>query len=290
MKRALLLTLFTLSLLSCDRFTEGVVRDIKLPEHEPQLVGSLIADASDTALLAIVSKTKGLLDTSNDVLLENAMLNLYLDNTLIYSWDTQDPMTGYYLHALIDTLGATNGTFKLEVQHPDYDPIYATDQFPSKAVVTNASVDRGGASMFGMFMDEFVLSLKDIPGENQYYVISLQYRETNDPFWYDLDINTDDTRALSLGYGSAILISEGGVDTDVNLKFTTFLDSSPFPDDIQYRIKVKTLSRAGNFYYSSIQNYDQAQSNPFSEPVLIYSNMEGGYGAFILSQTVQILL
>lgn len=290
MKKALFLSLFALSLFSCDRFTDGVIRDIDLPAHEPKLVGSLLADASDTSLVAIVSKTKGLLDTGNDVLLENAMLNLYLDNDLLYSWDTQDPMMGYYNRALVDTLGAADGTFKLEVQHPDFETIYATDEFPSKAVVSSATIDRGGASLFGMSMDEFTLSLQDIPGENQHYIITLEYSEVNDPFWYDLDINTEDTRAQTLFFGSALLLSESGIDADLNLTFTAFLDSSPFPDDIQYRIKVKTLSKAGYFYYTSIQSYDQAQSNPFSEPVLIYSNMEGGYGAFILSQTARVHL
>lgn len=290
MKKAIFLTLLTISLFSCERFTEGVVRDIDLPDHTPKLVGSLLADASDTTLVGIVSKTKGLLDTNNDVLLENALLNLYLDSNLLYSWDTQDPMMGYYNQPLADTLGVLEGTLMLEVKHPDFDAIYATDQFPSKAIVSNSTLDRGGASIFGMSMDEFTISLEDIAGENQHYIISLEYSEVNDLFWYELDINTDDTRAQTLGFGSALLLSEGGVDTDMNLTFTTFFDSSPYPDDILYRIKVKTLSKAGYFYYTSIQNYEQAQNNPFSEPVLIYSNMEGGYGAFILSQTAQILL
>ena len=86
MKKFLFIALFAASISSCDNLTEGVVRDIDLPPHTPTMVGTLLADNTDSTLYGIISQTRGLLDSNVAALLSGATVNLYKDSVLQYSW------------------------------------------------------------------------------------------------------------------------------------------------------------------------------------------------------------
>ncbi len=40
------------------------------------------------------------------------------------------------------------------------------------------------------------------------------------------------------------------------------------------------MNRSGYLYRRSIDDYENAQGDPFAEPVQVYSNIENGYGIF----------
>lgn len=291
MKKILFIALLAASFSSCDNLTEGVVRDIDLPEHTPTMVGTLLADNTDSTLFGIISQTRGLLDSNVAALLSDATVNLYKDNVLEYSWNTQDTM-GYYSLNLNDTLGSASGTYKFEVLHTEFDDLTATDQFPPAAIISEAVLNKGAAQIFSFEADEIILNLQDIPGVDQHYIFSGEVRLTDfnfigDTSWTNVDLYSDDQRTLQLAGSSAILVSENGIDADLQLSFasTAFL-GAPLEEDYEYRISVKTLSDEGFNYYRSLSSYQTAQGNPFSEPVVIYSNVSGGYGVFALSRTV----
>ena len=70
MKKILLLLATTTVLFSCERFAEGVARDIDMPPHNPQIAGSLFIDSRDSMLSATVSETRGLFDTTKTGILK----------------------------------------------------------------------------------------------------------------------------------------------------------------------------------------------------------------------------
>jgi len=291
MKKFLFIALFAASISSCDNLTEGVVRDIDLPPHTPTMVGTLLADNTDSTLYGIISQTRGLLDSNVAALLSGATVNLYKDNVLQYSWNTQDTMD-YYALNLNDTLGSASGTYKFEVLHPEFDDLTATDQFPPAAIISEAVLNKGAAQIFTFEADEIILNLQDIPGVDQHYIFSCEVRLTDfnfigDTSWTKVDLYSDDQRTIQLAGSSAILVSENGIDADLQLSLasTAFL-GAPLEEDYEYRISIKTLSNEGFNYYRSLSSYQTAQGNPFSEPVVIYSNVSGGYGVFALSRTV----
>jgi len=294
MKKFIFLSILALGISSCESFTQGVIRDIDLPAHTPELVGTLLADPSDSSLVGIVSQTRGLLDSNSTALLDNAVLNLYQDGDLIHTWSTQDPLTGYYVLDLNDTLGMHPGKLTFEVLHPEFDAITASDQFPPQAIISDAFINPGQGQIFTFPADELVVSVKDIPGVNQHYIFTadLRYRDFDlyqDTNWYSIELFTDDQRAIQIGGAGAVMLSENGLDADLTISMSCFdLFGSTGQNDIEYRIHVKTLSDASWNYYRSIASYEQAQNNPFSEPVLIYSNMNEGYGVFALSNTTEI--
>lgn len=297
MKKIIFIAFIAISASSCGKLTEGVVRNIDLPPHTPTLVGTLFADNSDSSLYAVISQTRGLLDSNASELLPDAIINLYKDNVLQHSWNTQDAQTGYYPLHLGDTLGSNEGAYTFEVLHPDFDAITAADQFPPRAIITEAILNKGAGQIFSLEADEIIVKLKDIAGIDQHYLFSCMVRFVDfavaqDTSWKRVGLYSDDQRATQLGAGGdAILLSENGIDTDLQISLATsaFLGSST-QEEYEYRLRIKTLSDEGLNYYRSISSYQTAQNNPFSEPVVIYSNVEGGYGVFALSRTVETIV
>jgi hypothetical protein len=292
MKKILFIALLAASISSCDNLTEGVVRDIELPEHTPVLVGTLFADNLDSTLYAVISQTRGLLDTNASELLEDATINMYKDNVLLHTWNTQDPQSGYYELPLSDTLGADAGTYTFEVLHTNFDPITATDQFPLRPRISGVELNKGVTQVFQSPADEILITLEDIAWVNQHYVLvaSIRFTDFNaigDTSWYPIDLYTDDQRTTQLT-GEGLLISENGIDADLalNLAAPIFLAGEQY----EYRLTVKSLSEAAHNYYRSISTYQNAQNNPFAEPVVIYSNVDGGYGVFGLSRSLELIL
>jgi len=50
--------------------------------------------------------------------------------------------------------------------------------------------------------------------------------------------------------------------------------------DKEYIIELLSLNKAGYLYRRSVEDYRNSKGDPFSEPVLIYSNIENGFGIF----------
>jgi len=49
---------------------------------------------------------------------------------------------------------------------------------------------------------------------------------------------------------------------------------------VKFLIYVTSMNKAGYLYRKSVKEYQNSSGDPFSEPVLIYSNIENGYGIF----------
>jgi hypothetical protein len=53
----------------------------------------------------------------------------------------------------------------------------------------------------------------------------------------------------------------------------------------EYRVKVSALSEEMYLFYKSYAAYENANGNPFAEPVVLYSNMSNNMGCFGVSTT-----
>jgi hypothetical protein len=290
MKKILLLLATTTALFSCERFAEGVARDIDMPPHNPQIAGSLFIDSRDSMLSATVSETRGLFDTTKTGILKNAELTLLKDGMPLHEWNTLS-IYDTYDKDLGDRIGILEGEITFEVSHPDYETVHAVQRFPQKADFT-AEVDYGATTWFDETSDALTLDFSDIPGENQHYLISvdLHYRnalsgqDTSEyyPLW--LETNNQNAQPINeIGF----LLSEEGVDRDLKIRFATGINSIDYLFLVEYRITVKTLSDELYQFYKSYQALENAKGNPFAEPVILYSNMSNDVGCFGLSTTIR---
>ena len=285
------LLLFSAALLlsSCDNLVNGVVRDIDLPPHESQLAASLFLDSRDSNISAIVSSSKGIYDTGQSKSVYNAECVLNVGTTT-YNWSTMDQYERY-TELLPDRFGAPTDSLVFTVNHPDFTSVSATQVFPSAPQVT-LELNYGATQLYGEISDELVITLKDIPDVNQHYIVSIDVhfrtalsgQDTSQ--YYNLYWETEYPNSTPLwGQESALLLSEDGLDRNIKFSAATGINPIDFAMLHEYRVKVSALSEEMYLFYKSYSAYENANGNPFAEPVVLYSNMSNNMGCFGVSTT-----
>jgi len=289
MRLFLLLFSAALFLSSCDNLVNGVVRDIDLPPHESQLAASLFLDSRDSAISAIVSSSKGIYDTGQSKSVKDAECVLNVGSTT-YNWSTMDQYERY-TELLPDRFGAPTDTLLFTVNHPDFTSVSATQVFPSAPQVS-VELNYGATQPDGEISDELIITLKDIPGVNQHYIVSIDVHFRTALFgqdtsvYYNLDWETEYPNSTPLwGQGSPLLLSEDGLDRNIKFSAATGINPIDFAMLHEYRVKVSALSEEMYLFYKSYAAYENANGNPFAEPVVLYSNMSNNMGCFGVSTT-----
>ena len=276
-------------LTSCDNLVNGVVRDIDLPPHESQLAASLFLDSRDSAISAIVSSSKGIYDTGQSKSIKDAECVLNVGSTT-YNWSTMDQYERY-TELLPDRFGAPTDTLLFTVNHPDFTSVSATQVFPSAPQVS-VELNYGATQLYGEISDELIITLKDIPGVNQHYIVSIDVhfrtalsgQDTSE--YYNLYWETEYPNSTPLwGQGSALLLSEDGLDRNIKFSAATGINPIDFAMLHEYRVKVSALSEEMYLFYKSYAAYENVNGNPFAEPVVLYSNMSNNMGSFGVSTT-----
>ena len=289
MRLFLLLFPAAVFLTSCDNLVNGVVRDIDLPPHESQLAASLFLDSRDSAISAIVSSSKGIYDTGQSKSVKDAECVLNVGSTT-YNWSTMDQYENY-TELLPDRFGAPTDSLIFTVNHPDFTSVSATQVFPSAPQVS-LELNYGATQLYGEISDELIITLKDIPGVNQHYIVSIDVhfrtalsgQDTSE--YYNLYWETEYPNSTPLwGQGSALLLSEDGLDRNIKFSAATGINPIDFAMLHEYRVKVSALSEEMYLFYKSYAAYENANGNPFAEPVVLYSNMSNNMGCFGVSTT-----
>jgi hypothetical protein len=276
-------------LTSCDNLVNGVVRDIDLPPHESQLAASLFLDSRDSAISAIVSSSKGIYDTGQSKSVKDAECILNVGSTT-YNWSTMDQYENY-TELLPDRFGAPTDSLIFTVNHSDYTSVSATQVFPSAPQVS-VELNYGATQLYGEISDELIITLKDTPGVNQHYIVSIDVhfrtalsgQDTSE--YYNLYWETEYPNSTRLwGQESALLLSEDGLDRNIKFSAATGINPIDFAMLHEYRVKVSALSEEMYLFYKSYAAYENANGNPFAEPVVLYSNMSNNMGCFGVSTT-----
>ncbi len=289
MRIFLLLFPAALLLSSCDNLVNGVVRDIDLPPHESQLAASLFLDSRDSNISAIVSSSKGIYDTGQSKNVYNAECVLTVGATT-YNWSTMDQYERY-TELLPDRFGAPTDSLVFTVNHPDFTSVSATQVFPSAPQVS-LELNYGATQLDGEISDELVITLKDIPGVNQHYIVSIDVhfrtalsgQDTSE--YYNLYWETEYPNSTRLWtQESALLLSEDGLERDIKFSAATGVNPIDFAMLHEYRVRVSALSEEMYLFYKSYSAYENANGNPFAEPVVLYSNMSNNMGCFGVSTT-----
>ena len=166
-------------------------------------------------------------------------------------------------------------TYYLSVTNVLYGTTSGRCTVPSLNITsTDISFDTSGTNK------QIILNWQDIPGQINYY----------QTFAYQLGVyrqNTNDT----VGFQASS--SKSGLFNDVNrdggtlsIKYKYYYISTPDYRTAGYDLYLLNIDEKYYQYQKSLNNADY--NNPFSEPALIYSNMERGLGIFCAYQKLKI--
>lgn len=292
MKNKFLNIIFILSqsfLLSCESLIKEIDPSI-LPETDSKLVVACFISPQDTVLAAKVTETKLLIGTTGDVRDDITNATVSLSNgsktiQLIYN-----AKLGYY-RALPANLPISVGkTYTITVSTPDGRKVNASTTVPKNTTIKEVKIDSTQTTnnQQGVVVSrtEYTVKLiwQDMIGETNYYrgmsvfEAFIQYPDNYTanklpPFPSTLtDLRTIDDKNTN---GQLLSLSRA------------FEATSPAISIRDSRIKLVKQIKAGLFhtdihyynYHTSLRR-QRENNNPFAEPVLLYTNINGGFGCF----------
>ena len=298
----LLITLcLVLSALSCEEFFEQEVI-LPQPEFDKLLaIYNFISNEDDTLLIP-VSRNFGILennpDSSYSVLdakvewIEDGRAPLVLPLNSAYT-----PAT-YFLQ-LSQPLKAKTG-YTIRVSHPDYPALSTRQVMPGIVPLDSAVYDPNGPiNSEGRRQQQVRFSFKDPADEVNYYEFNLRTTYLNrfsrgfDPvtkkFLYDTVYRKGDiylngaTEPTAKPGPLTFLVSDrafNGRTVTIGINFGAWQTV----EDIE--AIMRNISYENYLYKISRRKFDDARSDPFVDPVILYSNVQNGIGVFGL-QTVQ---
>lgn len=306
MKYLLGITWLALMVASCDDFFNQVI-EVDLPETESKMVLDCRVAAGDSVLTAFLSRSRGLLDTNaygvdgvfNDTIyyispdgdtfsfvnpyyvqydtVPGVILELYQNDVLLGEIPRVRP--GYYEWPHTFSSGETH-IYRLEARAPGFPAIDAAATLPDNPEIGLIDFELGdGVNPFGEPNHDLYVDLVDPPTPDNYYLVQLWLRYDSLSAYFPVQLQSNDPLTEVAQNGSLIL-------SDATFNGTTYRLHAKLNEDLtQYdaKVVVSGISRDAYLFDRSIQLYLGANNNPFAEPVLLYSNVNQGYGLFSIS-------
>ena len=315
MKKIILPILVSFLLFSCEDM-ETVV-NIDIPPHEPVLVLNSIID-TDTEVRVLVSHSVGAFEQVIPSCITDAEVLLFEDNqfldTLLIDLVNTDSVTlytdlgenqilmNYYKSDIIPNSGST---YKIVVNHPNYESITASTYIPEDIIVYNIQID----TVTEPEKIGFSFSFNDNGIQKNYYRLRL--------FSSCIKIDIDEYYGDTTEYGYSVRVEmmsndpsfPGGIPFE---EYTFTGDQVVFTDDLfngqeknisidieekwidcdTVTIQFSTFSNDTYSYYNSLGDHsEKGELGLFGGEVIpVYSNVENGLGILISinAQNIQL--
>lgn len=281
----LFLVAASLAFASCE-----TIVNIDLPEHKRALVVNSLF-AHDSVLTVEVSHSIGSLDNSQINFVDNATVEIYKDGNYVGTL----PSIGDGKYASSGVVARHGSSYTVKASAPAYDPVSSTTKVPVPVAVTSWSLKDSAVSIYGSYMAELSLTFNDPPGERNFYMLELyvvdsmgnSYREGIFP-------KTEESTTEQAVYPFILINDEliNGKTYTVNALMESYLVFMVTPPNGTGNLVARFKSISSDFYLYLKTRDLQAMNggNPFSEPVRVYSNIDGGYGIFAGSSATSVTI
>lgn len=288
---------------SCDEDSFQQTVDIDLPDHESKLAITATFE-QDSSLRAYVSNSVAVLEDFDEKV-DGATFKLFENDELVTTFEYVDnSFDGFYRDpSNLDNLLVPGNAYTIEVSHPVYGNVNATQIMPSSPKIDSIKYTIGGTvdPIDGYEMDEVLLYFSDLPNEENYYMIEVfedgyyidwQTGDTLETYTYSNYVSSQDPLVVNgykVGeYSSLVMISDRSFeDSKYVLRFATDMS---YNEEIYKRIRLTAITEDVYRFQQSLYLYDESQYNPFAEPVIVHNNIEGGYGIFGLMASDEVTI
>lgn len=279
MKLVNLLFLILLILISC----RELVQD-EIPEFTPvPTVNSILINDSTVKVQVSLA---GKLDTNKLVLINNAVVLLYIDG--VYKETLVSSDEGMYSSSIV---AEPLKTYRCEVNIPGYQTVSCSDSIPESATISDIiHINKAGKDEEGMTYPAVKFTFTNNPVENQYYEVVirlLQYRHERVAY---LETITDPV-LLNEGLPIALFSNESIKGSSYSMTINYFTGSATSMNGeplhtVLYPLILELRSVSYNYYKFVKQKYlyEKGRYPEFLAASVtafpLYSNIHGGYGIF----------
>jgi hypothetical protein len=275
---------------------------LDLNNNSPEVV--VLSNFSDLDTLeVVVSKTRPVLDEGKPEYISNARLVLYVNgffaDTFQYVASPVLQAPGYYISSKV--VPKPGDRCSLVVEVPGFDPVKGESRMPfpvfidtafTMLVVEKEQIDEE----LSQATIEVKLKVLHEPGVENYF--HLNFYQQGFDFQLDQEGDTikfpffslplvvapgdDEIPLVPYIENRGVLFTEQALEGNqgilsFSLKFQYYPQSQILDD---FLIELRTTSREYYLYHRSLARQHQAGQHPFSEPVILYSNIENGHGIF----------
>lgn len=292
------------------------VLDIELDEEDKLLVvNSLIS--SDTTISVNITKTISSLDGDAFIkFINDAEVNLYEDDEFVEIMN-RDTL-GTYVSTIKPQLGKKYSITAKHSNYPELSAsTYLPDTVPINNVTISLNIDTTYETWYDPYTGNEIdtvfyeltgdgsagIYFDDPADEENYYMVTFTYIRpeyiwddygnmyitgyTEYPIYHDMEVLSDDYQFFELNLKtSGYLFSDAlfnGQQFDVKATIYTWELYDMFYDEFLEPIiyvHLYTFNKEVYKFVSTYNKYQDALSNPFAEPVNIYTNVENGLGLF----------
>ena len=280
------LTLMVIMLLAGIHGCVDIVADIDFPETEPRIVVHSFISPSDTAVQVMVSR-------SNPVSLGTSQETIRLiDHATVRISEKGQPgvIVPYYSEKKVYALSTnlfpvTAGThYTLRVEVDGYEPVTGACYVP----FPNNTIQIDSYEVEDLEWSELILldySFSDIPGQHENFFAPSAYLDEL-MYNYEQDTMVTGKRAFQTISGESYISNNGREGRRFVMRAEAYnyrqdwLGKPPEDEMETSNVYLLLLTTDQHYYHyhRTLENY--FPDNPFAEPVLIYSNIEGGLGVF----------
>lgn len=295
MKKLFFLLSVSLIYISCEKVIpfEGDV-------NTPKLVINSVFE-SDSTFKVHVSSSRSVIDTSSFENIDDAVVTIKDGNGNVIEV-LNHVVNGFYKGQV---LPEENTTYILEVNHPNYANITASDSLPSPIIINSVDTStildpiNGNRLRISMNFDD--------PENNQNYYLLETYSvneylivENLDTIEYELDttkqfmVLTDEVFQnggspwRDQGLFNDLLFNGQNKTLEIEIPNENWSGSEDGYDwsykTLTLRLYLHNITISYYYYRTSLELFQNASGNPFAQPVQVYSNIENGFGVFAGSQ------
>ncbi|MFN5620638.1 MAG: DUF4249 domain-containing protein [Flavobacteriales bacterium] len=264
MKKIFFILASALLLFSCEKEA-----DIPLPETDPKLVVSCFISPDMDSALAYIQWSRPVF-SSEDIYRPYDNLEVSISDGNSTAYFQYDIYIDQYVLPLSEFPLALGVEYALRVKAPTGEEVVARTTIPVEMpTVESATLDSSSyINNFGEEINEFIYktTLTDNSDDFQYY----RFIYYNEDFW----VPGKSYRYIEgMSYRDDESLVDGKIYVEENITYYGY--NGAFSNK---QLAVLSCSESYYRYHKTLQN--QSNGNPFAEPTLVYSNVEGGLGAF----------
>jgi len=256
----------------------------------------------DKAVQVFVSKSQSILDEEEQEYIFDATVELFEGDAYLETLELVEPKPNtsdvpyYTTRRLVPEI---NTVYTIQVEAPGCDPVTARSKIPASISLLSASV--AGLAVDDSQDEEFIasymlnLSFEDPSEERNFYHISL-YQQIKQYLLHEGDTVITNTYLRSLAFnpeensnGRVAHIS-GGLLVEDNALNNGKVISFELPLSIRLKkgqellgklfVELRAVTEEYYLYFSALSRQKQTPDSPFSEPVILFDNIDGGLGIF----------
>lgn len=301
-------SIFLLAIISLVACTKKV--DVKVPEIKDGLT-LFCNNETGTAISVIVGRSMSILkyNRKENLYVKNATVKLYANGVMVETLKYDEDM-GLYLS---DTKTEPGKKYKITVEAPGYPSAEAEAEAPLQTpLILQSIVDTTMPSPWGggfVMATAVTIKFDDVPGIKDYYQLNfysadqLMFSRQPEPSWEclgikdaSIDLQLDAINGESCVSGDIVFNDElfdgrsKQIVSSVSPHVIFGLADTLSGDTVYPVFKLARISEARYRYHQSFKKAQEADGNPFAEPVNVYSNVKNGHGIFSISNPSYVLL